>query len=273
MKKALLAVVCLTALAAQARPHEVRGSDTLGGVLRDAILSVKMETEIRYIGGGSGKGEQAMLSGEQGFAPLSREMKKDIVDKATVKGITMRAHPIGLDGVTIYVNGENETRGSDLTVIRRIYTCDITRWEEVPGSKLAGRIRAYRRADDSGTTDAFKSLVGIEMFGDCVTILEGSADVADKTSTERDSLAFAGMDAQTSENRALALARLAGEPQYLPTIDNIRSGRYPLSRTLYVYEAGGTVAPSEVERRLLDHLLRRPFLDAILLAHGFYTLD
>ena len=60
---------------------------------------------------------------------------------------------------------------------------------------------------------------------------------------------------------------------YAPTPTNIRSFKYPLSRTLYVYEAAGTYLPKSEETQLLLNLLDRSFADPILLDHDFFTVD
>src|SRR5262245_8086254 len=112
--KTLFAVAGLSlalSSAANAAVYSFQGSDTLAAVMSDAIIASGMNGEIGYTGGGSGKGEAAMVAGEQGIAPMSREVTADAIEKGRAAGVSFVARVIALDGLGIFVNRANALAG------------------------------------------------------------------------------------------------------------------------------------------------------------------
>ncbi len=274
MKKMMIAVLLTAATAAIAQTKvSISGSDTMGGVMTDAIIAAGMNQKIAYTGGGSGVGEKAMANAEISITAMSREFKPEALDLAKVKGIVPVGHVIALDGIGIYVNSSNPLVSLDFVTLSKIFTCDITSWNQVPGSGKNGPIKAYRRNDQSGTTDTFKNLVGVKTFGACVTVVNETADIADRTGTEVEAIGYAGLSAITAKNREVAIMQKAGQVAILPNTTTIRNGSYPLSRKLFIYEASGSKSPAGAEQELLGYLLDRSFLDPIVQDHDFVTID
>lgn len=269
-QKILLAGLALSSpLMAQTR--SIQGSDTLAGFVSDVIVASGLESKLVYQGGGSGKGEDALAAGQQGIAPMSREMKDDAIAAAKAKGIRVIEHTIGLDGVALFVNDSNSVASLNLDQVKKIFSCQITNWNQVGGQNLA--IVAYRRNDNSGTTDTFKTLVGLKEFGSCVKIASETSDIAAFTSNQSNAVGFSGLSAGRAGNKALSLAKKEGSKAYLPTPSTIRSFNYPLARKLYVYEASGAVKPTAAEATLLGNMLDRSFADPLLQDNEFFTLD
>ena len=256
---------------AAAAPIALQGSDTLAPVMTDAIIAGGLDASVSYIGGGSGKAEAAILAKTQGLGPMSRDMNDAAKGQATAAGINIKSHVIGLDAVSLFVNGNNTQAGLDLDTVRRIYACEITSWSQIGGGDAD--IVVYARNSASGTTDTFKSLVKIKEFGACVKVLPETADIAAKTSSEANAIGFSGLSARRPGNRILPLSATAGGQMFEPTPANVRSFSYPLSRRLYVFEASGAVTPTQAEIELLDLLLDPSFINPILLDHDFITVN
>jgi len=271
--KIAAALASVVATAALADVKTIEGSDTMYGLVNDAIVQAGLDGEISYVGGGSGKGETALVEGRQGIAALSRAMKDDAVAKAKTAGINVTPHKVAVDAVAIWVNKNNASSKIDVNSLRSIFSCRAGDWKDVPGSGKTGPIKVFRRNDSSGTTDTFKTLVKLDAFGSCVTMLPETADIAAVTSKDENALAYSGLSAGTDKNKALAVAVDATSTAFLPTGANVRSFKYPLSRFLYVYEAGGASALAAPEKALLAKLLDRSFLDPIVQANEFFTLD
>jgi phosphate transport system substrate-binding protein len=269
----LLSTTLVLASAAQAQPHSIKGSDTLAGVLTEAIAAADMTSRITYDGGGSTRGEEAFVVGEQGVVPMSRPLQPSALAAALARGITPVAHVIGLDGIGIFVHGSNATPQLTLGQLRAIFTCETTQWRDVPGSGRSGTIRVLRRDDRSGTTDTFKHLVGISQFGPCASPLSETSDVAQATTTDANAIAYAGLAARREGNRAVAIAANDTLDAVVPSLSSIRAKTYPLSRQLLVYEATKSRTPNEVEAELLEYLLDRSYMDPIIQDHGFHTVD
>lgn len=256
-----------------AAPASFAGSDTMAGIFSDSINQSNLQAELTYAGGGSGKGEAAIVAGQQGIAPMSRAFKAEAREKAAAAGITLKEHVVGLDGLGLWVKKDSSLTRIDFETLQKIFSCEITKWDDVPYANRSGSIVALRRDDASGTTDTFKSLVGIKKFGDCVKILAETVDIAAETSVNIDAIGYAGLSAGRDANRALAVSVKSDSPAILPTVRNIRTFAYPLARKLFVYEAQGAIKPSAAEAKLLENVLDRSFIDPIVQQNEFITLD
>ena len=278
MKLIVSALTCATlTLASQANAgvQTLRGSDTLAGLVTDAIVQAGLSDKLSYQGGGSGLGETALATKQQGIAPMSRAFKADMTATARAAGVNPVEHVIALDGLGIWVNQANTLPSVTLQNLRDIFGCKVTRWEQLPGSGRTGELKALRRDDNSGTTDTFKSLVGVKEFGACVKIIVGTGteDIANETARDPDSIGYAGLSATRPTNRHLAVAKDSNSRAVLPTVANVRDFSYPLARQLYVYEAAGSLTPNAAETELLNKLTDRSFLEPIVQDHDFITIN
>lgn len=256
-----------------AAPFTFKGSDTLAGMMTDAIQAAGLQEEIQYVGGGSGKGEEAIIASQQGIAPMSREMKKEAIAKATAAGVELIAHPIALDGLGVFVNNANPLKKLNLPQVKAIFACEITDWSKLPEANKTGPIEVFRRDDNSGTTDTFKSIVGIKSFGACVKVMAETTDIAAETASNPNAIGYSGLSASRAGNHPLSLAKDERSGYFFPTVFNVREKKYPLARTLYVYEAKGSYTLNAAEVKLLPQLLDRSFMDSIVQQNDFITLD
>jgi ABC-type phosphate transport system substrate-binding protein len=181
---------------------------------------------------------------------------------------------LALDGIGIFVNESNTVAGIDLATLKAIYTCKLTKWEQLPNSTKTGSIVVVRRNDSSGTTDTFKNLVGVKEFGACVTVMAETTDISTKTATDVNAIGYSGATAKKDGNLALPVA-VDANSKYVPlNVNTVRSFEYPLARKLFVFEATGSKTPNASEEKLLNsYLLDRSFLDPIVQDHEFYTVD
>lgn len=244
----------------------------MAGIMTDAVVASGMDQVIGYVGGGSGVGEKAFVNGEINITAMSREMKPELAQQMRAAGVEPVAHVIALDGLSIFVNKTNPVAGVDFATLAKIYTCEITNWNQVPGSGKVGAIRAFRRDDLSGTTDTFKTLVGVKNFGPCVTVVAETVDIAENTAHNPDAIGYAGESGRLEGNRQIGVAK-TGAAYVLPLTSTIRDGSYPLSRKLFVYESTGARRTNAVEAQFLEQVLDRSFMDPIVQDHDFVTID
>lgn len=252
--------------------HLISGSDTMGGLMTDAIIAAGFDKEIGYVGGGSGVGEKAFANGEISLTAMSRLMKPEVLTQISAAGVVAEAHVVALDGVGVFVNQSNQLAGLDFNTLARIFSCELNSWGQIAGSGKTSAIHAFRRNDLSGTTDTFKALVGVKAFGACVTVLNETADIAEKTATDADAIGYAGLSGKNEHNVEVALAK-SGTAYVAPTAATIRNETYPLARKLYIYSASGARSPNSIEAKLIEQLLDRSFLDPIVQDHDFITID
>lgn len=247
----------------------IKGSDTMAGYMVDMIEASGLKGSLSYVGGGSGQGETALVEKTQRITAMSRAFSAAQLAKAEAAGIKVVEHVVGLDGVSVIVNAGNAASALNFDQIKKIYSCEITNWSAVGGSNTS--ITVYRRNDASGTTDTFKSLLGLASFGPCVKILAETSDVAQATSTDATAVGYSGLSALQSGNKALAVSKDSASKGVEPTRDNIRKFAYPLTRKLFVYEAKNSL--NAVEATLMSNVLDRSVSDPLIEKHEFITLD
>lgn len=271
MKHLILTLAVLVAMPSFAI-QRIQGSDTLYGSITEAIDRAKLSNDLQYVGGGSGKGEAGLIDQSQGIAPMSRELSADAMTKLANKNLKAIGHVIALDGIALFVNESNKTNLLDLDTIKKIYTCEIKKWDDIPFSGVKGEIRVYRRDDASGTTDLVKHVLGIKQFGECAKIVNSAEEISNQTSIEQAAFGYGGLSSHVQgKNRPLSIATKMGAKGVYPTLDTIRNRSYPLSRNLYVYEISeGT---SNAEKELVQRITDRKFMDPIVQKHEFFTLN
>jgi len=284
----LFAGLTVTAASAHADPvvpHDLHGSDTLFGVVTAAITAAGLDGALHYLGGGSGTGENGLIDGSQGIAPMSRALNGPALTTLTNLGISPEQRVIGLDGISVFVKNTNvlttSPLGIDKLTLRAIYSCSLTDWKDVPGSAgKTGTIVVYARNGLSGTTDTFKSLIGglpatvagNANWGSCVHEVDTTDQIASNTSADDNAIGYAGLSGGRAGNQAVAVSADGSAPTS-PSEATIRDSSYPLTRRLYINFVTGFRNPTDDEQALLDAMLDRSFLDPILIANEFITCD
>jgi ABC-type phosphate transport system substrate-binding protein len=194
MKKSSLIAALFVVGGASAANAQIAGSDTLEPIARNIIETVCNEVPaLTYSGGGSSTGENAMVSGAQDFAPMSRPLACSVSVNA---GRASCAIHVADDAIGIFrstVPGGSSCSNVTRDVLRQIYfgagtagtgagsDCGnatrrglIASWGSVFGqASCAGEScttlrHAFRRNDLSGTTDTFRDRIGISTSG-CAT--------------------------------------------------------------------------------------------------------
>jgi ABC-type phosphate transport system substrate-binding protein len=99
-------------------------------------------------------------------------------------------------------------------------------------------IVAYGRENNSGTYMYFKEhvLANADFAADVQT-LPGTAAVINAVSKDKGSIGYGGIG-YVKGVRALKVKKDAASPAIEPTLDNVVSGSYPISRYLYFYTVG-----------------------------------
>lgn len=115
---------------------------------------------VNYAGGGSGKGKQELANGVVDFAGTDSLVKD--ADKASFKGGQILYFPTVAAPITVAYNLSTKELKLDAPVLARIFSLDITRWNDPaiaalnPGVTLpATKITVVHRSDASGTTSNF----------------------------------------------------------------------------------------------------------------------
>jgi phosphate transport system substrate-binding protein len=232
----------------------VKGSDTmviLGQRWAELYMAKHPDVVIQVTGGGSGTGISALINGTTDICNASRPMKDSEKEKLRERfgsrGVEIKC---ALDGVSLYVNDSNPVKELTLDQIKGIYTGKITNWKEVGGNKA--KIILYSRENNSGTYVYFKEeVLGNEDYAASALNLPGTAAVVNAVAMDKNGIGYGGA-AYGKGIREVGVKKDASSPVYTPNRENIKSGKYPISRFLYMYVKS---RPTGAMKKYIDWIL------------------
>lgn len=242
------------------------GSDTLNNLMTYWAEGFKKKypnVNIQIEGKGSSTAPPALIAGTAQLAPMSREMKgKEIEDFEKKYGYKPTKIGVALDSLAVFVNKDNPIKALSLDEVDAIFSknqkrglADITTWGQagVTGPLAAKPISLFGRNSASGTYGYFKEhALNKGDYKNTVKEQPGSASVVEGVAKDVSAIGYSGIGYATSGVRALALSDKKGGPVYEANYANVLSGKYPLSRMLYIYVAKkpGEPLPKVVEEFL-----------------------
>ena len=218
------------------------GSDTMVNVAQawaEHYAHVTPSISVEVAGGGSATGIVSLIEGAADLANCSRRMEPSEIEAIRKKtGAAPREWLVGLDALAVYVHASTPTDTITIAQLAEIYGSHgkATQWEQI-GVHVPGEIILISRQSNSGTYQYFKkSILGSRGdFRSGTRDLNGSKEVVSLIGSTPGTIGYSGMGYAVPEVKMLRVARKAGETAYAPTIENTLSGRYPLSRPLYIY--------------------------------------
>jgi phosphate transport system substrate-binding protein len=257
MKKLLaltVALVLLAGLAFAARNITLKGSDTLlilGQKWAEIYMKEHPGTVVQVTGGGSGVGISALINGGTDIAQASRPMKdKEKETMLEKRGIGAHEIPVALDGITIYVNEKNPVEKLTFAQLKDIYQATAKNWKEVGGNDAP--IVLYGRENSSGTHVFFKEhVLNNEDYAVSVQPLPGTAAIVNAVAKDENGIGYGGA-AYAKGVKEILVAHNEKSGFFPPSMENIISGKYPISRYLYWYTAG---SPEGDIQNLVDWVL------------------
>ena len=251
MKKFILLLAALALPLSAQKPITIKGSDTMvimNARLAEAYMEKNPGTMIQVTGGGSGVGIAALINGTTDIAASSRPIKTSETDKLKQRfATTGYAYPIARDGLSVYLHASNPVKELTLAQIRGIYMGQITNWSQVGGSNAP--IVLYSRENSSGTYTYFRDnvLMGKD-FSPRAQTLQGTAAVVNAVAKDPNGIGYGGA-AYAKGIKFAGVKKDDKSPAYLPTMEYVRSGQYPISRYLYLYTR---VKPSKEMKTFID---------------------
>ncbi len=244
----------------QSNSLQIKGSDTmvnLGQAWAEAYMKLNPGMSIAVTGGGSGTGVSALINNTCDIAEVSREMKESEIKLAESKGIIPKKIVVALDGLAVVVNPANTISELTIDQLADIFTGKIKNWKELGGRDA--KIVLLSREVNSGTHVYFKDHVlrhgksdGQEEFTAEALLLSSSQAIADEVSQNHDAIGYYGMGYITAKEKALKVAKNKNTPAVAPTMDNVLSNAYPISRPLLMYTKGD---PQGLVKNFIDYIL------------------
>jgi phosphate transport system substrate-binding protein len=242
----LLGAIACSRQSQQASSIQIKGSDTmvnLGQAWAEAFMRAHPDVSVAVTGGGSGTGIAALLSKTCDIAELSRELKPEEIAMARDKGFDPKQITVALDGLAVVVHPANPVSRLTLDQLAAIFSGSVRNWKEVGGSDLP--IVVLSREVNSGTHVYFKEHVlrrnqkesQVEFAANAL-MLSSSQAIADEVTQNSGAIGYFGMGYISAKEKALAIAKDAAAPFIQPTIDNVLSQAYPISRPLLMVSRG-----------------------------------
>ncbi|MGQ9583160.1 MAG: phosphate ABC transporter substrate-binding protein [Thermoplasmatota archaeon] len=226
----------------------IEGSTTVLPIVQRAAESYMdrhPDVDIRVSSGGSSVGIAGVSQGRVDIGMSSREVKQSEMEASP----DLRPVPIARDGLAFVVHSSNTLQNITVERVRGIYNGTYTSWRQLGGSDT--EIVVIGRDAASGTREYFHE--AIMHKEDCVrTMLEKNSNGAVKESVAQTpgAIGYVGLGYVDASVRALKVTTASGNVE--PTIANVRSGAYPVSRSLYLITKG---APSGLAKEFLDYVL------------------
>lgn len=192
---------------------------------------------------GSGGGITQLGEGNIHIGATSRQIKQTEIDK--FPNVDFIDNVIAFDGVAVIVSQDiydTGVTGLTKTQLADIYVGKITNWMDVGGPDK--QININEREEGSGTRDTFMEAIGIEE-----TVANqawpSNAEVKSAVSNSDNGIGYAGLGYVSSSTPALRLDGIE------PTEATIKTGTYPISRSLHMYTDG---APKGDIKEFIDFI-------------------
>lgn len=222
------------------RMIEIRGSDTmvnLGQAWAEAFMDKYPEALIAVTGGGSGTGIAALINNTADMAQSSRAMREGEKEQAEANGYELIEFVPGRDGIAIAVHKDNPIEYLTMAQVKDIFTGVITNWSEVGGPDQG--IVLYSRESNSGTYAFFKEFVlEDEEYAQTSLLMPSTGAIVDGLRQSENGIGYIGLGYLADDIKAVPVAKETGAQAFLPSLETINSGDYPVARELFLYTPG-----------------------------------
>jgi phosphate transport system substrate-binding protein len=224
----------------QKQTIKISGSTTVLPIVQkaaDQYMAAHPDADIQVSGGGSGVGIQAIGAKTVDIGMTSREVTKD--EMAKYPGFVVTT--VAQDGIAVTVNPVNEIQYITLDQVKGIYLGTITKWTQMTGANVPNtnnQIVIVGRDSASGTRTYFDETVLLKATPS-KTMLEKNSNgaVLQTVAQTPGSIGYVSIGFVSKDVKALPIWYNA-QKFVAPTIDNVKTKTYPISRDLYVITNG-----------------------------------
>jgi phosphate transport system substrate-binding protein len=225
------------------------GSDTMNNLMTlwaETFIKMYPNVKLQVEGKGSSTAPAALIAGTAQFGPMSRAMRATEIDQFERKyGYKPTQIRTSYDALAVYVNKDNPLDKLTLAQVDAIFSKTrkrggkpVAKWGDIglTGDWANRPISLYGRNSASGTYGFFKehTLVNGD-YKDTVKEQPGSASVVQGVTEDRFAMGYSGIGYKTSGVKVVGLAEKDGGAYSSGNYDDVKSGKYPLNRFLYVY--------------------------------------
>lgn len=226
------------------------GSDTMNNMMTlwaEAFRKMYPNVRVQVEGKGSSTAPPALIAGTAQFGPMSRAMKGAEIDQFEQKyGYKPTQLRTSYDALAVYVNKDNPLEKLTMAQVDAIFgksrkrgaKQNIATWGQLglTGDWANRPLSLYGRNSASGTYGFFKE-VSLKNgdYKDSVKEQPGSASVVQGVTEDRFGVGYSGIGYRTSGVKAVAISETDGGYYSNGSYEDVKSGKYPLNRFLYIY--------------------------------------
>lgn len=189
---------------------------------------------------GSGAGIEAVSNGTADIGNSSRNLK----DEEKAKGVAENI--VAIDGIAVVVDPANTVEDLTKDQLASIYDGSVTNWKDVGGNDAP--IVVVGREAGSGTRGAFEELLKLEDACKYSNELDSTGAVMAKVASTPGSIGYVSLDVLDDTVKAV---KLDGAE---PTEENIKGGKYFLSRPFVMATKGEISEQSDLVKALFDFI-------------------
>jgi phosphate transport system substrate-binding protein len=226
---------------------QIKGSDSevnLVQRLAEVFMKKQPGVNIAVTGGGSGTGIAALINKQTDIANSSRDLSPKEEDSAKQKGIQPFRVVFATDGISVIVHPENPVQKLTLEQLGKIFKGEITDWKEVGGK--GGKISLYGRQSNSGTFVFFREFVVKADYSPHMKSMNGNAQIAEGIKKDREGIGYVAVGYVVNQKgevmsgiKILNVSKEGQSEAFSPAVmDNVMTGKYPISRPLNQYLNG-----------------------------------
>jgi len=250
-----------------------KGSDTMLELCQlwaEEYMVENPGVEVVVSGGGSSTGIAALINGQVDVAQASRQMKESEIASAVAAGFTPIEFKVAIDGIAIITHGDNPVSVLTIEQLRGIYNGSITNWNEVSGEDED--ITLYGRQSTSGTYEFFwEHVLEKENYSREMNMLSGNSAIVSAVQGDEGGIGYIGIGYASSEINVLDLKKDAGSEAFSPMDESaVKSGKYDLSRYLYLYTKG---APTGIVKDYMRWIVSFDKGQDMIGKIGFYEIS
>ena len=226
---------------------QVKGSDSevnLVQRLAEVFMQKNPGVNIAVTGGGSGTGIAALINKQTDIANSSRELNAKEEEAAKKADVTPFRVIFATDAVSVILHPENPVGKLTIDRLGKIFKGEIANWKEVGGADL--KISLYGRQSNSGTYVFFREFVLKGDYSQRMKSMNGNAQIVEGVQRDKAGIGYVAVGyvvGQTGEAKPgikiLNVAKDDKSEAFSPAkIENVMSGKYPISRPLNQYLNG-----------------------------------
>ncbi len=210
------------------------------GALGEQFMNDNSDITFTYNPTGSGSGITAVSEGRCDIGLSSRALK----DEEKANGLTETL--LALDGICVIVNNDNPVSDLSLGDISKIYTGEITNWNELGGED--SEIVLIGREAGSGTRDGFESITGTADSCKYRQELTSTGDVITTVSQNPNAIGYASLASVSDTVKAVTVDGVAASEE------TVKDGTYVIQRPFMLITKADTKL-TDAAQKFFDYAL------------------